>query len=309
MDITNYEAAALYAYSSGRAYRRFLVLDLDDCSYGLCSIGDGERTELVSSSSLKRGSLWDMSLDCLRTLSGTNDPKTIASEMKTGTQNLMRDYLKWERVRDSELDFGSGLLLTCSQIEGCLEPVKAVLTELLKSIETVFEDGVPEDCGIVVLGEAQSLTPIDYYISEWLSISPALPDERFSNHYITADSTTITEQGRALNRQKRQLAHTYSVIFFNLSGQTLERESIVIGKAGQDRSELTGTDYIGPIFVSGSSMLTIGIDGSEKQVSLSGMKGSELAEVALGVTDEREMLFIRPFGAPEQVTQIKLAEL
>lgn len=310
MEISKYEAAALYNCRDRKAPLQCLVLDLEDCSWGICRPDSRGRVELTASQSSMGTDLWQM---CIRAAAKEDSQEVLAQvqQQMEGTLSQANDALHHYLVADREMDlplfsFPDGRI-SCREFEERLGPVKEKLEELMDSVMGVADSRELETMEIILLGRAQELFLVTYYIRERFCGDPLLPDERFRNEEFEDPYTEIVRLGRELSASVRVFEHSLSVLVYDRDSDSYDR--ILTVEQGTEKKDSGQLDYKGPIFMSREDKLQVQIDDRTIEIGIPYSflpLDSDLVEVALGGQKDRDELAIRRCRFPGRVHMVEL---
>lgn len=267
MDITDYEAAVLGAAPPTDNAGDYLVLNLDNCSFGYCRLGESGSTELLHAESFDTD-LWALCLDSIEALAGPGAEQTVAAQLEEAN-DAYRDYILSVRGADGTAFSFPGGTVTCSELEGALSGVARQIGTLFEAVGTVPGMTAYETRFVIVIGRAMRLFPVEYLVRERLSPEPLLPDSRIIVRNPENPSDDIIERGRrqahALYRS-RLVPSDYTLRLCQGGGET--ETDVLSLKKGQERSEIAALAFAGPVLVSGSDRLTVRKDGEDIAIAL-----------------------------------------
>ncbi|MBO4699569.1 hypothetical protein J5690_08195 [bacterium] len=307
MVISKYEAAVYYDQSRVKVLaKKYLVIDLDDCSYGVCECDEQGKIKLLNSRALNIN-LWD---------SCVNAVKDIIDEFSDGLQDeierqllseknniVLRNYICSDRSFDQELFNFQNQTILCREFEEGILSVKTSLKELFDDLNQQEND----NSFFIVLGRAQGVFLITYYIKESFSPAPLLPDERFRNTGFKDNSDEIVRIGNELFDSKIKFQHNYRILVFDK--ETKSMEYILAVDKGQAEDDSQARKYVGPILLMNNDILLVNID--EKSIDIKvphklDSLGGILVDLAIGKEEEKDILFVRLYNSIEQIYKIEL---
>lgn len=315
MSISKFEAAVIYDYRNRKTkikdVLQYLVLDLDECSLGICLCDAKGETRLVDSYAVSGNhNLWHDCVSEVKKFLGNQYIFDVQQEMinqiKT-SNNAVENYLRSDRVFDPCMFRFSENTISCSEFENCIQQVKQNLYALFDEVsKRISRDTIP-DIKIIVLGYAQELYLTDYYIRDYFSAEPFLADDRFVNSMFQDHYSKVVEIGMEYYMEKNNVNHTYTLILLDKQSETIEEICFI--KKGQSKKALEELQYIGPIYLSGDETVSIQVDSEITNIRIpySFMPvHDDLIDVAIGMKDDLPNLFIRRCRFPAQVYNVEL---
>lgn len=314
MSISKYEAAAFYDHVNKHSVGRYLVIDLDDCSYGFCECDAFGKTALLNSCTSINTDLWELCVNSIRNAAGSGDSFDFLDETDTqlaANNEVLHKYIVSDRIMDSELSISSNQTMLCSEFEEVVHPVKSKLDELFGNIDKRIDSSALEDSYIIILGRAQELFLINCYIRELLGSEPLLPDERFRNTEFKDPYNEIVKIGAELFELKKTIQHSYSLLLFSKKTNTIER--VLIAQKGQpkDEEDLKLVKYTEPILLAADDELSMEIDEKVVKVKIPysfAPVDNDLVQAAIGEQNGKEVLFIRRCRFPTRIYTVELEQ-
>lgn len=312
MNISKYEAAALYHYANQKStsQKSYLVIDLDDCSYGFCYCSENYKTRLCSSWTSIHVSIWDACVNAIKKLVEKSYPYDVKTEIEAQfitANSAWKNYYFSDKAVNSEVFAFSDTMITCEELEHSFHFVKEKVKELGTRIKKQVSEEELLETNILILGKAQELYSVMYYIREQLSFDPLLPDERFRNSELQDSYADIVSLGKNLLKEMKTLKHSYSLLGFNMEKGALE--TLYSVQKGQPDVDIEKLQFSAPLFVCPGDKLTIQSDDTDLEIkipySLTPLD-SDLVEVAIGLQDNVDTLFIRRCRFPTQIYNVKL---
>lgn len=313
MSVSKYEAAALYHYTSQgiENEEKYLVLDLDDCSFGYCECGNGNRTRLYHSSTSIKINLWDEFLQVVKRMVGENYPYDLDAEIQaqlTIADSSFRSYYLSDRAINEEAFALSNITLTCEDIERELLFAKRKIEELVSQIKVRLTEEDLLDVSIIVLGKAQEVHPVMYFLRELLSFDPLLPDARFKNDQLKENYSEFVRLGQKYLEALKTLKFTYSLMGFDAVRNALI--PIWSVEKGQPEIEVNKMQFSPPIMVFKGDKLLVKRDSTNIEItipySFTPME-NDLVEISFGVQDGVDTLFIRRCRFQTRIYNVKLS--
>jgi hypothetical protein len=254
--------------------------------------------------------MWDACVNAIKKLVDKNDPYDINAEMEaqiiTANRSLKNYYLSDRAVNGTVFAF-SDIMITCEELERSFHFVKSKVKELGNRIKKQVSEEELQETNILILGKAQELFSVMYYIREQLSFDPLLPDKRFINSELQDSYTDIVSLGNNLLKEMKTLKHTYSLLGFNMEKGSLE--TLYSVQKGQPNVDIEKLQFSTPLLVYAEDKLTIRSDDTDLEIkipySLTPLD-SDLVEIAIGSQNNVDTLFIRRCRFPTQIYNVKL---
>ena len=308
MSTTRYEAAVLCDSNRRKTGHptRYLVLDLDTGSAGVCSCDKDGRVKLTATWALpEETNLWTAWVGCIQALLGEDYPFDVAAELEhqlPEANRALRNYLTSDRLLDSTaLTFGERSL-TCSQVEASFAAVGATLDTLLQQGEGLMPEKARETMGIFPLGQATHCFLVEHAIRAHFSADPFLPDDRFVPDGFTQDSAKIIAQGMELAAANAVIAHTVTLVLTQApDGKT---EELPLLTKGAPPTRVTPEAYVGPIYIANGQPIVLKVDDVLRTVKLPyamAPMDSDLIDLAAGGDSSGVTLSIRCSRMPTRV--------
>ncbi len=313
MSISKYEAAALYHYVSQQleSDKKYLVLDLDDCSYGYCECGNKNRTRLYHSWTSMNINLWEEFVKSVKKLIDNNYPYDIEAESQaqmTIANGAFQSYYLSDRTVNGEALVFADSIITCERLEKELRLVRTKIEELIYRVRNqVSEENIME-ANIIVLGKAQEVSPVMYFVREFISFDPLLPDARFKNGELNDNYSEFVRLGKEYLEALKTLKCSYV-----LMGYDAVRNAVVpiwSVEKGQQEMEINKLPFSPPILVTKGDKLAIKKDSINIEVTIPysfAPMDSDLIEIAIGVKDSVDTLFIRRCRFQTRIYNVKLS--
>ena len=216
MSITKYEAASLYDYvqQNHSSKKDYLVIDLDDSSCGYCVCDGKTNIRLENSWHEENENLWSVVIETLNKMVPNSHMINIETEIEgqlISANKAFHNYFLSGKVVNHEAFSLLNMHISCAELDEKLTDIKEKISNLL--LHGI--DLVSADTNIIILGKAQEMYLVMYYVREKLSYDPILPDERFRNSELVDPYTDIVEKGMMLYESMTNLKHTYSLLTFN----------------------------------------------------------------------------------------------
>lgn len=313
MSISKYEAAALYHYVSQQleSDKKYLVLDLDDSSYGYCECGNKNRTRLYHSWSSMNINLWEEFIKIVRKLVDNNYPYDIEAEsqaqMAAANSSFQSYYLSDRTVNGEALVF-SNFVITCENLEKELRLVRVKIEELISRVKEQVSDENLMEADIIVLGKAQEVFPIMYCVREFISSDPLLPDARFKNDELRDSYSEIVRLGKEYLEALKTLKCSYVLMGFDAVRNAVV--PIWSVEKGQQEMEINKLSFSPPVLVAKGDKLAIKKDATTLEIAIPysfAPMDSDLIEIAIGVQDSADTLFIRRCRFQTRIYNVKLS--
>lgn len=312
MSISKYEAASLYDFTTRNltSEQTYLVIDLDDCSYGFCRCGGKSNIHLNSSWADGRENLWTLFMDSIKKRLGNTHIIDLEEEIDgqlLSANEAMQNYYLSDRALNGEAFSFSNIIIPCDELEEAVSIVKEKIVCLIAHAKDTLSAEKTTEQNIIILGKAQELFPIMYSIREQLSYDPWLPDERFRNTEFKDDYTEIVRVGKELYESISALKRTYSLLAFN--PEIGKCEPVYSAPKGQTEMDSEKLAYSKSLLICSGDNLSIKADDSILDVALPysfAPSRSDLIDVAIGVQNNEDTLFIRRCRFPTRIYNVKL---
>lgn len=313
MSISKYEAASLYDYVQQKhsSKKDYLIIDLDDSSCGYC-VCNG-KTDIRLDNSWQEGNenLWSVVNEVFNKMITNSHMINIEAEIEgqlTSANKAFRNYfLSGKSLNDEAFSF-SNKTISCAELDEKLTVLKEKIANLLAhAIDLVSADKMI-DTNIIILGKAQEMYLAMYYIREKLSYDPMLPDERFRNTELVDPYTVIVEKGMMLHDTITNLKHTYSLLAFNPESNSFD--AIYTVSKENAKSNIAELVFSEPVLLCDDDKLSIRADSTIINISLPysvAPARSDLIDVAIGLSDNEDTLFIRRCRFPTRIYNVKLS--
>lgn len=309
MSITKYEAAALYDYvqQNYSSKKDYLVIDLDDSSCGYC-VCNGKTGISLENSWEENENLWTVVIETLNKMVPNSHMINIETEIEgqlVSVNKAFHNYFLSGKALNREAISLLNMHISCTELEEKLTDLKEkILNLLLHGI-----DLVSADTNIIILGKAQEMYLVMYYIREKLSGNPMLPDERFRNSELVDPYTDIVKKGMMLYESMTNLKHTYSLLAFNPEFNSFD--AIYTVSKQNAKSNVSELVFSEPVLLCDDDKLSIKADDIIISISLPfsiAPARSDLIYVAIGISDNNEdTLFIRRYRFPKRIYNVKLS--
>jgi hypothetical protein len=310
MSISKYEAAAFYDWSSSHKEARYIVIDLDDCSYGLCSCGSQGETKLIQSGTSGNADLWEMCSEAVRKTAGDDYPFDISHEMQnqlTAGNDILYNYIISDRMLDAELLHFAERMVTCREFEELISEAKEKLDEMFSHINENVSKEILADSSIIVLGRAQQVFLITYYIKEYLCADPLLADERYRNIEFSDSYDNIVKIGTDLYESGSRTRHGISLRLYDK--ETGSDTELMLPEKNQNGEDLHKPEYIGPVLLTENDTITLEIDGEKTEIKVPysfGPMESDLAELGIEMKGEQIVLNFRRCRFPSRIYSFEI---
>lgn len=313
MSISKYEAASLYDFVQQKlsSQKEYLVIDLDDSSCGYCTCNGKTDIRLNKSWAENNESLWSVLLESIKKMAASSHVIDLEGEVQRqliSANETFHNYFLSGKTLNGEAFSFSGFTISCAELDEKLSDIKEKISKLLShAIDMVPAEKIL-NANIIILGKAQELYLTMYYIREQLSYDPMLPDERFRNAEFKDHYTDIVKNGKALFKEMSALKHTYSLLAFNPESNSFDAVyTMTKEEAKGNAAELVFSE---PILLCDGENLSIKADDAILHISLpytiAPLK-SDLIDVAIGLKNNEDTLFIRRCRFPTRIYNIKLA--
>lgn len=313
MSVSKYEAAAIYHYvnQKTKSENKYLILDLDDCSYGYCGCSDDNKTLLYHSWTSINVGLWDACVKAVKKLVDKKYPYDIDSELRTQlviANSAFQNYYLSDRAVNSEAFSFANQVITCGDLEKELHFVQEKIEELVKRINKQLPEENLLESNIIILGKAQEFFPVMYYIRKLISFDPLLPDARFKNDELRDGYTEIVKLGNEYLEELKTLKNSYALMGFDMSSNSVV--SIWSAQKGQQEMDISKLQFSPPILVYKGDKLLINRNDTNLEITIPysfAPMDSDLIEVAIGVQDNTDTLFIRRCRFQTRIYNVKLS--
>lgn len=310
MSITKYEAAALYDYvqQNYSSKKDYLVIDLDDSSCGYCVCNGKTDISLENSWHEGNENLWSVMIKTLNKMVPNSNMINIETEIEgqlVSANKVFHNYFLSGKALNREAISLLNMHISCAELEEKLTDLKEKISNLL--LHGI--DFVSADTNIIILGKAQEMYLVMFYIREKLSGNPMLPDERFRNYELVDPYTDIVEKGMMLYEGMTNLKHTYSLLAFNPEFNSFD--AIYTVSKQNAKSNVSELVFSEPVLLCDDDKLSIKADDIIISISLPfsfAPARSDLINVAFGISDNNEdTLFIRRYRFPKRIYNVKLS--
>lgn len=303
MSFSKYEAAAYYDVNCHRISEetRYLVFDLDTCSFGICVYSEKTGMKLTDSSSVS-GEEIDTQEQVRQLLGLTRQLSPQEQDRRIEEINgVLRNYLMSERMADGLLSQTEESAVSCSALEEAVREGRERLSAMTEEAQGKLSFEELSSARIILLGFLQEIYLFEYYIREALCADPFLPDERFINESFPIHHSEIVSRG--MEYEQSRLKTDYVLLLWD--GDNRETRRMVLAKKGQTRKELENPSYTGPVYVSEADRsLTIEANGEEQRISLPyavEAPEGDLVDVAVGAEGPEVFLLIRRSRFPDRI--------
>lgn len=312
MSISKYEAASLYDHNIAPMDASYLVLDFDDCSYGYCRCDSQGKTELLHSWTFSDSNLWKICVDALKKHVGKDYPFDVGQEFLNQIESgkdvpILYNYFNSDRQYDEELYHFSDKAISCQAFENLLSGAKSKLDELFSHIRKQLDANARMDSRIILLGRAQRIALLTFYVKENFAGDPLLPDDRFRNAEFKDSTDSIIDLGMRLYAAKRTIQRTYSLLIYDREAHSMVE--LLSLKKGQSRESIQKIHYVGPVLLTEHDSLTMQIDGREIDMNIPYSfepLESDLIDLGIGMQDNQVILRIRRSRFPTHIFSVNL---
>lgn len=313
MSITKYEAASLYDYIQQKhsSIKDYLIIDLDDSSCGYCICNGKTDIRLDKSWQGNSENLWSVVNEVLNKMILNSHRLNIEAEIEgqlASANNAFRNYFLSGKSLNAEAFSFSNITISCAELDEKLTVLKEKIVNLVSHAIALVSADKMIDTNIIILGKAQEMYLAMYYIREILSYDPMLPDERFRNDELVDPYTDIVEKGMLLYNAMTNLKHTYSLLAFNPGSNSFD-EMYTVSKENA-KSNITELVFSEPVLLCDADKLSIKADDTIINISLPysiAPARSDLIDVAIGLSDNEDTLFIRRCRFPTRIYNVKLS--
>lgn len=313
MSISKYEAASLYDYVQQKSSSKkdYLIIDLDDSSCGYCICNGKTDIRLDKSWQESNENLWSVVNEALNKMVSNSHMVNIEAEIEgqlISANKAFRNYFLSGKALNGEAFSFSNITISCAELDEKLTILKEKIAILLShAIDLVSADKMI-DTYIIILGKAQEMYLTMYYIREKLSYDPMLPDERFRNAELVDPYTEIVEKGMMLYDTMTNLKHTYSLLAFNPDSNSFD--AIYTVSKENAKSNVAELVFSEPVLLCDDDKLSIRADSAIINISLPysiSPARSDMIDVAIGLSDNEDTLFIRRCRFPTRIYNVKLS--
>ena len=219
-----------------------------------------------------------------------------------------RNYFLSGKSLNAEAFSFSNITISCAELDEKLTVLKEKIAKLLSHAIALVSADKMIDTNIIILGKAQEMYLAMYYIREKLSYDPMLPDERFRNDELVDSYTDIVEKGMLLYNAMTNLKHTYSLLAFNPESNSFD--AIYTVSKENAKSNVAELVFSEPVLLCDDDKLSIRADDTIINISLPysiALARSDLIDVAIGLKDNEDTLFIRRCRFPTRIYNVKLS--
>lgn len=313
MSISKYEAASLYDFVQQElsSQKEYLVIDLDDSSCGYCICNGKADLQLSKCWAESNKNLWSELLDSIKNMLAASQVIDLEAEVEKqliSANKALHNYFLSGKTLNSDAFSFPGSTISCAELDEKLSVLKEEISNLIShALELVAPEKVLH-VNIIILGKAQELYLVMYYIREQLSYDPMLPDERFRNAEFKDHYTDIVKKGEMLFEAMTALKHTYSLLAFNPESNSFDTVYTVSKEeAKSNPAELVFSE---PILLCDDDKLSIKADDSILNIPLPytiAPSQSDLIDAAIGLNHNEDTLFIRRCRFPTRIYSVKLS--
>lgn len=314
MDISKYEAASLYDFANQNyiSPKTYLVIDLDDSSCGYCMCNDKNDIQLIDSWTSGKGNLWLMLIESIRKLVTSSNVLNLEEEVEkqlSSANGAFQNYFLSGKILNGEAFSISDITISCTKLDEELSDLKEKLFTLLSHVKDMVSSEKMLEVNIIILGKAQEFFLIMYYIREQLCYDPMLPfDERFKNTEFKDCHTEVIKKGKALFEEMTTLKHIYSLLAFNPESNSID--TVYIASKNDAKVRIKELEFSKPIFLLDGEKLSVKADSSVLSISLPysiSPERCDLIDVAIGLINNEDTLFIRRCRFPTRIYSVKLS--
>jgi len=314
MSISKYEAAAFYDYSISALKNDalYITIDLDDCSVGVCKCDPKQKVRLTKIIKLNQENIFDVCIDSIYSKLNLDDNYDLQTEFESQLDNandIMKRYIISDKLMDNKMMAFLNYTILCSEFEEMIKPAKEMMQELFDDISEVVGDEMLAEARFIILGKAQELYLINYYIREYFSASPLLADDRFRNESFNDSFGNIVSMGMELYDKSLKIDHDIWLMLFD--SESNSEKSICMVKKGDSEDSLKDLEYFGPIMILKNDALSIKIDNEIKKVNLpysDKLNEGDVIDLLVKMNDSIFVLLIRRVLFPNEIYSVKLCE-
>lgn len=313
MSLSKYEAAAFcdYHLSESSSPADYLILDLDEGAFAWCICSGKNEIRQKASWSEQKQNFWEDLLQEIRKKVPEASSGRLEEEVQNqlpGAARVLHSYFLSGGAADGKAFEFSGHSISCSELEKLADTVKKNLDHLLSLALSQVSDEQMEEVRIILLGKAQELYLIPYWIRELISYDPLLPDDRLRNDGLQVPYTELAERGNAFYESASGRKHTYRLIAFNPKTNASETlYEVSKEQKTADQADFTGS---GPMLIWEGEPILVQADDSLLKIALPyaiGPAGSDLIETAITQKNHEDLLVIRRSRFPSRIYEVKLA--
>lgn len=313
MSITKYEAASLYDYIQQKhsAKKDYLIIDLDDSSCGYCVCNGKNDIRLDKSWQGDSENLWSVVTETLNKMISNSHMINVEAEIERqliSANKAFRNYFLSGKSLNAEAFSFSYTTISCAELDEKLTVLKEKIVNLLLHATNLLSEDKMIDANIIILGKAQEMYLAMYYIREILSYDPMLPDERFRNDELVDPYADIVEKGMILYNAMTNLKHTYSLLAFN--PETHSFDAMYTVSKENAKSNVAELVFSEPVLLCDDDKLSVKVDDTIINISLPysiAPARNDLIDVAIGLRDNEDTLFIRRCRFPTRIYNVKLS--
>ena len=255
--------------------------------------------------------LWEEFIKIVRKLVDNNYPYDIEAEsqaqMAAANSSFQSYYLSDRTVNGEALVF-SNFVITCENLEKELRLVRVKIEELISRVKEQVSDENLMEADIIVLGKAQEVFPIMYCVREFISSDPLLPDARFKNDELRDSYSEIVRLGKEYLEALKTLKCSYVLMGFDAVRNAVV--PIWSVEKGQQEMEINKLSFSPPVLVAKGDKLAIKKDATTLEIAIPysfAPMDSDLIEIAIGVQDSADTLFIRRCRFQTRIYNVKLS--
>ncbi|MBQ8862597.1 MAG: hypothetical protein IJ021_07655 [Clostridia bacterium] len=291
MELSRFEAAAYYCFLKSERKTAFkcLVLDTDDCSAGFCSCTEEGKPTLVRKFAQKKPhNLWK-EIEELAAERFAAEAVAAETQAQLGHANAeVRKFLNSARIMNGTAFTFGGRAFSCAELESMLAPVKEALLALLSEVDEAVPYEETDSAKIILLGRAQAYPFVEFYVREYFSADPLLPDERFVNSEFKDPAEKIADIGREAFEKESKVPY-FALVVSEGEGHTTRELAFNVAKDGSAK------EFLGPVFVVNGDTFKVRSEGKTSELALPyrADPNGECVELAVGKEGESFYLYIK----------------
>lgn len=314
MSISRLEAAA-YFYLKNQKFPSdilCLVLDADRGSAGILSCSTPVNIVLTQEGmSDEKGSIWDATVKLIQTSLEDDCDADLSAELERqlpdANRKLMNYFCSLCTLNEPVLMLSDRRVL-CSELIKILEPVQNRLQSFCREAKKMItEEGLDLDqVSILVISTEPALYLTEFWIREYFSADPLLPDARFVVDSFSDIPRDMLEIGRKYQEELNRLGHNLDLIVWDESVGRYDR--IPLARREQNKMEFTDLHYLSPFLISEDDSIHIEIDGEKRDIVLPyRFTESDIIELMVVIEGEQPALRIRRVRFPEEIHDCPLS--
>lgn len=309
MSLSKYEAIALSNLLQDDRNlpdpSQFLVVDLDDNSFGICSASSKGSTKLLANPAETPAldyseQFIDLLLTAFPSISANDLERYMAENQKEMTRALKNYYFS-RQLSDSEIISVNTVAITCTNLIAAETDLLSHLMDLIQNISETLEKTKSsiENMQILVCGKAASQYLILYHLLDAFS-DPAISDPNFKTIIDPHEIGGMVDFGTNAQIRLQNANTSLVLILYEREGDHKRRIPLI--RKDQKKAELFYPVYSEPFFCCPDDHLTLEQDGVIREVRIPAeMKIVKfgMCEVGAVLENDRPVLHFRRTDEPQ----------